>query len=451
MPPEEAPLGDVSARAGKVRSHRFLAVNTALPHLRGDADTIGRIETFLKDAKLSVDLFAMKRTGSGETKSEETLWPLDHARPALRSGETVEIHAVVRNRGVGHTFPGGTNDSNEGWLEVTVADAAGTTLFHSGAIRPDGYLEPSAHRYHAIIVTDKGEAVHDRVPTVFRATVYARVIPPSSSDLARYRFRVPEALPAGPLRVEAHLRWRKFDQPYVDFVFAGKEKPTLPIIASAAVALEVGPGAAHPHQALPAAEWTRLNDYGIALFLQGDNQAAARAFEALKTIAPERADGARNLTRVALAEGDLVTAERELSDAEKVAPGDPQSAFFWADLLMRKGQYDLALKAYGRVLDYFPSDRQALFQSGRALYLKSEFAAAIKQFLEVLAIDPEHRESHYHRLLCYRALGETAAAAEAEKAYSKYQIDETAQEFTQPFRQKNPEANLEAQRIHVHE
>ena len=33
MPLEDAPLGDVSAKDGKVRSHRFIAVNTALPAL----------------------------------------------------------------------------------------------------------------------------------------------------------------------------------------------------------------------------------------------------------------------------------------------------------------------------------------------------------------------------------------------------------------------------------
>ena len=51
MPLEEAVAGDVSARDGYVKSHRFLAVNTALPYIRGDEETIARIEEFLQDEK----------------------------------------------------------------------------------------------------------------------------------------------------------------------------------------------------------------------------------------------------------------------------------------------------------------------------------------------------------------------------------------------------------------
>ena len=67
MPLEPATRGDVSAKRGMVRSHRFLAVNTALPFLRGDEETIRRIEAFLRDEKLSVDILALRRAGSGES------------------------------------------------------------------------------------------------------------------------------------------------------------------------------------------------------------------------------------------------------------------------------------------------------------------------------------------------------------------------------------------------
>ena len=120
MPLEEAVEGDVSATDGYVRSHRFLAVNTALPFLRGDRETIARIEAFLRDSKLRVDIAALRRPGGG-VDYQPALAP-----PAVRPGERLEIDVAVRNLGVGHTFPGGTNDSNEGWLEITVADGGGT-------------------------------------------------------------------------------------------------------------------------------------------------------------------------------------------------------------------------------------------------------------------------------------------------------------------------------------
>ena len=40
MPLVDAPLGDVAAKDGKVRSHLFLGPNTALPHIRGDERTL---------------------------------------------------------------------------------------------------------------------------------------------------------------------------------------------------------------------------------------------------------------------------------------------------------------------------------------------------------------------------------------------------------------------------
>ena len=148
---------------------------------------------------------------------------------------------------------------------------------------------------------------------------------------------------------------------------------------------------------------------------------------------------------------DFYTWKQFDDDCEKIAPGDPQTAFFWADFLQKSGDYPNAVRAYHRVLEYFPQDRQARFQLGQTLYLDRKFSEAIEELLKVLEIDPEHRPAHYHRMLCYRAMGKSAEAAEAEKAYLKYQIDESAQEFTQVFRLKHPEANRESQLIHVHD
>ena len=56
----------------------------------------------------------------------------------VKSGERITADVVVRNIGVGHTFPGGTNDSNEGWLEFTVKNENGITLAISGFIDKNG-------------------------------------------------------------------------------------------------------------------------------------------------------------------------------------------------------------------------------------------------------------------------------------------------------------------------
>ncbi|MFB3066547.1 MAG: multiheme c-type cytochrome, partial [Planctomycetota bacterium] len=116
MPRVEARLPDVSAKAGKVRSHLFLAVNDALPFLRGDHEMREQIYAFLRDRKLRIDVFALQRTRDGAR-----VLALDRAKPVLVAGEEVVFEVVVRNVGVGHTFPGGTNDSNEAWVELTIS------------------------------------------------------------------------------------------------------------------------------------------------------------------------------------------------------------------------------------------------------------------------------------------------------------------------------------------
>ncbi|MFI5403328.1 MAG: multiheme c-type cytochrome, partial [Planctomycetota bacterium] len=245
---EDAPLGDVSAKNGKVRSHRFLAVNTALPYVRGDFDTIERIEAFLRDAKLSIDVFALQR-GDGTV-----VRAIDRAKPSPAPGEEVVFEVVVRNKGVGHTFPGGTNDSNEGWVDFRVTDESGKEIFRSGAIRDDGHLDPRAHAYKIVMVRHDGIEASQRDPQNFHAAAFARVIGPGTADVARYAFTVPAGVRS--LKAEAKLNWRKFNRTYTEFVFgeAGMKVPDLPhlkkpvpdlpvtTIASSSVVLELGGG-----------------------------------------------------------------------------------------------------------------------------------------------------------------------------------------------------------------
>ncbi len=462
MPPEEAPLGDVSAKGGKVRSHRFLAVNTALPFVRDDADTIQRTEAFLRDEKLRVDVFSIHRRRGEPT--EESVSLLDRTKPPLHPSETVEVHVVVRNKGVGHTFPGGTNDSNEGWIDFRVTDESGREVYRSGAIREDRHLDPKAHTYGAIFVNGKSERIFRRDPQNFRALVFSRVIGPGTADVARYAFTVPPDLAGRSLTISASLRWRKFERRFTEFVYEGKEVPDLPVttIAEHSVVLPVDvrplDGAAPPATPLQAAtskeakpeDWIRFNDHGIGLLVQGDTKGALQAFGAVAGMDPSRIDGWRNQARVWIQEGNLTEAYAMLKKCEEIAPGDAQTAWFWAQALFREGRFEDAAKAYQRVLEFFPEDRGAWFGLGQSYFRDRKFADALTPLLKVLEIDPEHREAHYHRMLCYKSLGRETEAREAEKAYVKYQIDEEADARTNEFRLRNPDVNFDSLPIHVH-
>ena len=458
MPLEEATEGDVSARDGFVKSHRFIAVNTALPYIRGDGETIERIERFLQDDKMRVDVFALRPKEGENAGAQEAVYALDRSRPPLERGRNYEFDVVVRNKGVGHTFPGGTNDSNEGWLEVSVLGADGEALAVSGLIGEDGHVDPSAHFYKALLVDKNGEAIHKRNAQDIVTSVYVRVIGPGTADIAHYGFKVPEAYEGQKLTLRARLLWRKFDRTYTEFAFnnnrqgfrAFDEVPDLPVTEITRSEVELAIGEQGTPEMVQKSDWVRFNDYGIGLLLQDDTQGATRAFARVVELAPERLDGPRNLARTALRDGNLQLAYEYLEACEKLESGNAQTAWVWGVVLQEDGRYENAAQAYRRVLRDFPADRATWRNLGRVLYLDGEYQEALEALDKALEIDPEDRIVYYHRMLALRALGRRAEADLAEKAYQYYQIDESAQEVTRSYRLEHEHDNREVLQIHVH-
>ena len=455
MPLEAAPH-DLAAENGMVRSHRFLAANTALPFIRGDTATLRRIEEYLRAEKLRIDVFAVR------VADPESWVPLGAGESRVPAATPITFDVVVRNLGVGHTFPGGTNDSNEGWIEVTLTDSLDRQVAASGLIGADGHLDPFAHTFKSVLVDRTGNPIQRRNAQDIHTTVYANVIGPGSADLAHYELTVPAALAGSTLTLTARLLWRKFDRAYSDFAFASNPagfrafdaSPELPTteIASDTVRIVVGtPGSGAvgtPDSA--SSDWTRHNDYGIALLLEGDTRRAAQAFGRVESLVPGRIDGPLNLARTALAEGNLALAYEALDRSEAIEGGSPRAAWVWGQVLQEDGRYEDAVFAYRRVLEAFPGDRATWRALGRTLFLDGRHDEALAALARVLEIDPEDRIAHYHRMLALRALGREEEAARAEAAYMYYAVDEAAQEVTLAFRAREPGANVMAQRIQVH-
>ncbi|MCE9636249.1 MAG: tetratricopeptide repeat protein [Planctomycetes bacterium] len=472
MPLVDAPLGDVSAKNGKIRSHQFPGPNTALPHVRGDTATVKEIEAFLRDAKLRVDVFAVKQ---GDRVAEAP-----DVRPVpVVAGEEVEFQVVVRNLGVGHTFPGGTLDSNESWIDFSVADAGDPSkpLWQSGAIDPKTKkVDTDAHFYRVVFVDEKGGECDRRNPQDFRAVVHAKVIGPGTADVIRYAVTVPKEWTGRKLAVTATLKWRKFMQHYLEFawtnVMSGRPLPVLPVtdIATGKAVLDVVSAAPAQIADVPAERiakdgdgkaWMRWNDWGIGLLIQGDTTGALRAFGKLRDAMPTKVDGWRNLARTKLADGSPREALELLQKADACDPGNPQTAYFLGAALEDLGQLPAATAQFEKARARFPGDRTIHQRMGRIAWREGRTDDALAAYLRVLAIDPEDRESHYQRMLIYQAKvddaktdGEKAemklAAAEAEKAFKKYSIDESAQKWTNDFRRARPDVNLESDPVHVH-
>jgi tetratricopeptide (TPR) repeat protein len=415
--------------------------------------------------------------------------PIDRADAAVRRGDDARVDVVVRTRKVGHFFPGGTVDAFDVWLELQATDDKGQTIFWSGKVEDDGKgpVEPGAHFYRSLQIDGHGNPINKRNAWSTRSVVYVHLIPPGAADTAHYRLHIPDNA-GDKITLHAKLNYRKFTWFNTHFSFAGIEDqsqphgsttpnyddrkwaftgdtsnvsgnlkaiPDLPIITIAEDTktlrvLARNAPAPPPKTISTKEEWTRWNDYGIGLFLQGDLKAAAAAFDKITEADPQNPDGWTNIGRVLVQEGDTAGARRVLEKSLAIDPRLARTNFFYARALKEDGEYDGAITHLRTVLEQFPRDRVVRNELGRVIFLQKRYADAVKEFEQTLSIDPEDLQAHYNLMLCYSGLGDDAKANEHKVRYLRFKADESAQAITGPYRQAHAEDNNERQPIHEH-
>jgi tetratricopeptide (TPR) repeat protein len=197
-------------------------------------------------------------------------------------------------------------------------------------------------------------------------------------------------------------------------------------------------------------DWTRWNDYGIGLFLQGDLKAAEAAFTRVSEADPQNPDGWVNIGRVRQQEGQTDQAVAVLEKALALKPGLARANYFYARVLKEEGRYDEAVARLESVLAQYPRDRVVRNELGRIYFLEKKYPEAVRQFEYTLSIDPEDLQAHYNLMLCYNGLGDEARAEAHKARYLRFKADESAQAITGPYRQNHPADNTERQAIHEH-
>ena len=422
--------------------------------------------------------------------------PIGEADAAVRRGDDVRVDVVVRTRKVGHFFPGGTIDAFDVWLELQAVDDKGQTIFWSGMVEDGGAgpVEKGAHFYRSLQIDAHGNPINKRNAWSSRATMYAHLIPPGAADTAHFRLHIPENT-GDKLTLHAKLNYRKFMWWNTQFAYAGepqgttggsalrkggnvttpeyddehyvftgdtsqvvgelKHIPNLPIITVAkdTKSLKVLPRTAPPREPeikLAKEDWTRWNDYGIGLLLQGDLQGAEAAFAKITEMDPQNPDGWVNVGRALVEEGDTEGAKKVLDKALAIAPRLARANFFYARVLREEGDFaDAALKLQ-IVLAQYPRDRVAINELGRILFLQKRYAEAARTFEQTIAIDPEDLQANYNLMLCYNGLGDEVRANEHKERYLRFKADEASQAITGAYRQTHPDDNRERQPIHEH-
>lgn len=414
--------------------------------------------------------------------------PLNRVNATVRRGDDVRIDVVVRTRKVGHFFPGGTIDAYDTWVELKAVDDKGQTLFWSGKVEDDGKgpVEKGAHFYRSLMIDEHGHQIDKRNAWASRAVVYVRLIPPGAADTVHYKLHIPENA-GSKITLQSRLLYRKFSYANTQFSFAqafdasqkdkynadyddrihtlttdfadisGKIKavPNIPIttISEDHVVVNVAPKgskAAEPQVTLTKDDWTRWNDYGIGLFLQGDLKGAAQAFSKITEIDANNADGWVNLGRVAVQEGDMDRARQVLEKALALQPKLARANYFYAKVLRNDGKYDDAVQRLKLVLDQYPRDRVVRNELGRVYFLERKYNDAVREFQQTLTVDPEDLQANYNLMLCYQGLGDEQKSQLHRKLYMRFKADEASQTLTGAYRQAHPEDNNERQAIHEH-
>jgi tetratricopeptide (TPR) repeat protein len=513
---------DAASKRGLIRSHRFAAANTALPVANQDEAQMQAVIDFLTNRQVTVDIFAMTEgrpaeetdsalrlegpalatsfaigeeqgmavgTGAAAGVVSETVFaPLDRIPATVRRGDSTRIDVVVRTRGVGHFFPGGTVDAYDTWVELQARDDTGRILYWSGMADEQSPVEPGAHFYRALMIDEHGNPINKRNAWANRAVVYVRLIPPGAADTVHFRLQVPEDA-GDSIELTAKLNYRKFSwyntqfsfagvpaphqegaevTPHFDdreFVFTGdtsmvsgkvKEIPTLPIVVMSedtqtiAVVDRDAPLPDMHALADEPADRERWNDYGIGLLLQGDLRGAQHAFEQVTRLEPGYADGWVNLGRVALAEGTLDAAGEVLGQALELDPELAKTHFFLGLRAKELGEYDTALEHLRAAAEKYPKDRVVRNQIGRVHFLERRYDEAVAELETVLGIDPEDLMAHYTMMLAYRGLGDLDRSDHHRQLYERFKADESSQVITGEYRQRNPHDNNERQPIHEH-
>ncbi len=448
MPREAVTMQDYGAEDGKIASHRWLGANTLLYTYYGYTEQLEKTVDFLrkgaqKTGVLNVDLFALQRNGG------KAIAPLGNESYDVAAGDVLTVSVVIQNKGIGHTLVPEQRDFYECWVEFEAKDAAGRTLMHSGGLLPDGSLDPSAHSFTNRLINDRGTLndLHQVWDT--RVVAYNNTIASGRSQIVRYRFKVPDDA-TGPITITAKVNYRRFNQHFIDFVFARHYDMPVVEMAARTRTLALGSNAAAPPDTADNPEWMRWNNYGIGLLDAQQYAESARAFEHVVELRPGYADAYTNVAIADYAWQRYGDARDHLEKALGLAAHNARALYYLALVERIQGHPDAAIADLLEVITQFPRSRDAHRELGFSFYQQHKYQEARAEYETVQSIDPDDLSAHYILSIVYRRLGMKDKAAREAAAFADQKDDPTANTYALEFLRKHPEVAAESVPWHIH-
>lgn len=453
---------DVSVKENTITSHRFAAANTAVPFVYGFKEQFEEVVKFLQDDKVGVDIFAINRQAGNSTK-ERLIAPVNRQDFRIEGGDTLTVDVIVTNKNIGHSFPPELRDFYEAYIEFSVTAPDGRVLYKSGYIDGNGDLDTRAHNYKTYLVKPDGSFndLHHIWQT--RVVAYNNAIPSGKSDLARYRFEVPEGV-EGEFRLTAAVKYRRFTRVYSDHAMGREMDFPIVTMAESNETFLVGDRtkAAPKGEADTSGDWRRWNHYGIALLDQKQFPQAADAFDEVIGFKNEYRPFAYTNKALALMQmGGWKDAEKLVQKTIELDSNNYRAIFQRGRIQRVLSDLDAAEQSFLRVLRQYPNDRMTLQQLGELAKIKSEavpreerdeqLRIAKDYYERVMKIDPEDLSAVYNLMLIYQKLRDRSRASEMAEMFKDLKDDPAVSSLARNFLQENPEVGNESRPYHTHD
>jgi tetratricopeptide (TPR) repeat protein len=440
----ELTLSDPGAKDGKFASHRWLGANTIMSKFYGYDTQMEKTVAFLKNNVFNIDLFGLEKNGGSMTA------PLGAEPVALAPGDIVTVSVVIQNKGIAHSHVPEQRDMYESWVEFDAKDAAGHILSHSGAIAPNGDLDPRAHSFTNRLINDKGAVNVLHQVWDNRVVAYNNTIASGRSQLVRYQFRIP-ANAKGPISVTARVNYRRFDQHFMDFAMQKQHYPQ-PIVdmASRTRTFELGTNSASAPDPADNPVWMRWNNYGIAML---DAQRYAESVSAFQQVAKLRPDYADAYTNIAIASFQWQRyddSRTSLNKALELQPHNARALYYLALVERNQGNLDAAIADLQEVITKFPRSRDAHRELGFSFYQQHKYDQARVEYETLQGIDPDDLAAHYILSIVYRRLGMADKASHEAAMFADQKDDPTASTFALEYLSRHPEVANETVPWHTH-